>query len=51
MLANSELSITKICFAEGIEFLKLPTQEFYGIEALFRDGCGNWFNLIERPQE
>lgn len=33
--------------AKGIEFLKAPTQEFYGIEALFRDGCGNWFSLTE----
>lgn len=36
--------------AKGIEFLKAPTQEFYGIEALFRDGCGNWFSLTERTQ-
>ncbi|MGA2613133.1 MAG: VOC family protein [Spirochaetia bacterium] len=34
---------------KGIEFLKKPTKEFYGIEALFRDGCGNWFSLTERP--
>ena len=34
--------------AKGIEFLKPPTQEFYGIEAIFRDGCGNWFSLTER---
>ena len=36
--------------AKGIEFVKPPTKEFYGIEALFRDGCGNWFSLTERPQ-
>ena len=36
--------------AKGIEFLKAPTKEFYGIEALFRDGCGNWFSLTERLQ-
>ncbi len=35
----------------GIEFIKPPTREFYGIEALFRDGCGNWFSLTERPAE
>ena len=34
--------------AKGIEFLKPPTKEFYGIEAIFRDGCGNWFSLTER---
>ena len=33
---------------KGIEFLKKPTKEFYGIEALFRDGCGNWFSLTQR---
>ena len=33
---------------KGIEFLKKPTPEFYGIEALFRDGCGNWFSLTQR---
>ena len=37
--------------AKGIEFLKPPTREFYGIEALFKDGCGNWFSLTERPKE
>jgi catechol 2,3-dioxygenase-like lactoylglutathione lyase family enzyme len=37
--------------AKGIEFLKAPTKEFYGIEALFRDGCGNWFSLTERSTE
>ena len=36
---------------KGIEFLKKPTKEFYGIEALFRDGCGNWFSLTQRPKE
>ena len=37
--------------ARGIEFIKPPTKEFYGIEALFRDGCGNWFSLTEHPKE
>ncbi len=37
--------------ARGLEFLKPPTKEFYGIEALFRDGCGNWFSLTEHPKE
>jgi catechol 2,3-dioxygenase-like lactoylglutathione lyase family enzyme len=37
--------------ARGIDFLKPPTKEFYGIEAVFRDGCGNWFSLTERPKE
>lgn len=33
--------------SKGIEFTKPPTEEFYGIEALFKDGCGNWFSLTE----
>jgi catechol 2,3-dioxygenase-like lactoylglutathione lyase family enzyme len=35
--------------AKGIEFSKKPTKEFYGTEALFKDGCGNWFSLTQRP--
>ena len=31
----------------GIEFMKPPTKEFYGVEALFKDGCGNWFSMTE----
>lgn len=34
--------------AKGVVFTKEPTDEFYGIEALFLDGCGNWFSLTER---
>jgi hypothetical protein len=34
--------------SKGVEFTKLPTQEFYGTEALFKDGCGNWFSLTQR---
>ena len=26
-------------------------EEFYGIEAIFRDGCGNWFSLTEPATE
>lgn len=37
--------------AKGIEFLKPPTKEFYGIEAILRDGCGNWFSLTQHSQE
>lgn len=33
--------------AKGVTFLKEPTHEFYAIEALFLDGCGNWFSLTE----
>ncbi|MBX3118372.1 MAG: VOC family protein [Fimbriimonadaceae bacterium] len=33
--------------AKGVEFMKPPTEEFYGIEALFRDDSGNWFSLTQ----
>ncbi len=36
---------------KGIQFLKKPTKEFYGTEALFLDGCGNWYSLTERSQQ
>lgn len=34
--------------AKGVEFKKEPTQEFYGIEALFKDDSGNWFSLGQK---
>jgi catechol 2,3-dioxygenase-like lactoylglutathione lyase family enzyme len=33
--------------AKGVKFMKPPTKEFYGIEALFSDGCGSWFSLSQ----
>jgi uncharacterized glyoxalase superfamily protein PhnB len=33
--------------AKGVKFTKEPTEEFYGMEALFVDGCGNWFSMTE----
>ena len=35
---------------KGIEFMKPPTKEFYGTEALFKGGCGNWFSMTEHSQ-
>lgn len=34
--------------ARGVEFVKEPTEEFYGIEALFKDDSGNWFSLGQK---
>ena len=34
--------------AKGVEFTKEPTQEFYGLEALFKDDSGNWFSLGQK---
>ncbi|MEP7264885.1 MAG: VOC family protein [Bacteroidota bacterium] len=33
--------------AKGVEFTKAPKEEFYGIEALFKDDSGNWFSLSQ----
>jgi catechol 2,3-dioxygenase-like lactoylglutathione lyase family enzyme len=34
--------------AKGVEFVKPPKQEFYGMEALFKDDSGNWFSLGQK---
>ena len=31
--------------AKGVEFIKAPTKEFYGTEAMFKDDSGNYFSL------
>jgi catechol 2,3-dioxygenase-like lactoylglutathione lyase family enzyme len=33
--------------AKGVEFTKVPTREFYGLEAIFKDDSGNWFSLAQ----
>jgi catechol 2,3-dioxygenase-like lactoylglutathione lyase family enzyme len=35
----------------GVEFMSEPTEQFYGVEATFRDSAGNWYSLTERKQE
>ncbi|MFZ6008777.1 MAG: VOC family protein, partial [Bacteroidota bacterium] len=37
--------------AKGVEFMSEPKEQFYGIEALFKDNSGNWFSLTEHPKE
>lgn len=37
--AHEELS------ARGVEFIEEPTEQPYGIEAVFKDNSGNWFSL------
>lgn len=34
--------------SKGVEFSKAPTEEFYGVEALFKDDSGNWFSLGQK---
>jgi len=33
--------------AKGVEFSSPPKEQFYGIEATFRDASGNWFSLTQ----
>jgi catechol 2,3-dioxygenase-like lactoylglutathione lyase family enzyme len=34
--------------SKGVEFSKAPKEEFYGVEALFKDDSGNWFSLGQK---
>lgn len=36
---------------KGVVFTKEPTEEFYGIEAMFKDDSGNWFSLTQFKKE
>lgn len=36
--------------AKGVEFRKEPKEEFYGIEAIFKDDSGNWFSMSQRKE-
>jgi uncharacterized glyoxalase superfamily protein PhnB len=33
--------------AKGVEFLSPPKEQFYGIEAVFKDPFGNWFSMTQ----
>ncbi len=33
--------------AKGVEFKSEPKEQFYGIEAVVTDGCGNWFSMTQ----
>ncbi|HMG69459.1 MAG TPA: VOC family protein [Chitinophagaceae bacterium] len=36
--------------AKGVQFKSEPREQFYGIEAIITDGCGNWFSMTQ-PKE
>ncbi len=36
--------------AKGVVFKSEPKEQFYGIEAIITDGCGNWFSMTQ-PKE
>ena len=33
--------------AKGVQFKSEPKEQFYGVEAVMYDGCGNWFSVTE----
>lgn len=35
---------------KGVEFKGEPKEQFYGIECIMSDGCGNWFSMTQ-PKE
>jgi len=36
--------------AKGVVFQSPPKDQFYGIEAVVTDGCGNWFSMTQPKQ-
>lgn len=32
---------------KGVQFKSEPKEQFYGIECIVTDGCGNWFSMTE----
>ena len=35
---------------KGVQFKSEPKEQFYGVECIVTDGCGNWFNMTQ-PKE
>lgn len=33
--------------AKGVHFKSEPKQQFYGLECIMTDGCGNWFSVTQ----
>lgn len=33
--------------AKGVEFVSPPREQFYGVEAVFKDPFGNWFSMTQ----
>jgi catechol 2,3-dioxygenase-like lactoylglutathione lyase family enzyme len=34
--------------ARGVHFAGSPEERFYGVEAIMKDGLGNWFSMTQR---
>jgi catechol 2,3-dioxygenase-like lactoylglutathione lyase family enzyme len=36
--------------AKGVHFKSEPKEQFYGIECIVTDGCGNWFSMTQHNE-
>jgi catechol 2,3-dioxygenase-like lactoylglutathione lyase family enzyme len=36
--------------AKGVQFAGAPEERFYGIEAIMKDGVGNWFSMTQQKK-
>ncbi|MDB5232050.1 MAG: Glyoxalase/bleomycin resistance protein/dioxygenase [Chitinophagaceae bacterium] len=36
---------------KGVQFKSEPKEQFYGIECIVNDGCGNWFSMTQRKEK
>jgi catechol 2,3-dioxygenase-like lactoylglutathione lyase family enzyme len=36
--------------AKGVHFKSEPKEQFYGIECIVTDGCGNWFSMTQHKE-
>jgi catechol 2,3-dioxygenase-like lactoylglutathione lyase family enzyme len=36
---------------KGVVFKSEPKEQFYGIEAVVTDGCGNWFSMTQTKEQ
>jgi hypothetical protein len=36
--------------SKGVVFKSEPKEQFYGIEAIVTDGCGNWFSMTQTTE-
>jgi predicted enzyme related to lactoylglutathione lyase len=32
---------------KGVQFTSAPEERFYGVEAIMKDGVGNWFSVTQ----
>ena len=37
--------------AKGVHFKSEPKEQFYGIECIATDGCGNWFSMTQHKKD